>query len=132
MNRKLLQVIIILATFWGLDFIFHEIGVGETNYYFISKFVNGFLFAIIWVYVLNKDEAWKKLLYSFVFGSWVSLYYLASSYSGFVQFLGIDARYTPPPFVIFGIFLSPYLWWFFHGFVFYVGVQLSSLLNNKN
>jgi hypothetical protein len=132
MFKKILKVVIILLTFWLLDLIFHEIGVGESNYYFLSKFGNGLLFAIMWVFIFYQSQFWKKIIYSLIFGTWVSFYYLATSYSGLVQFLGISARYTPPPFVIFGMYFSPYLWWVFHGLVFYVGLELSELLIKKN
>lgn len=130
-KRRVYQVIIVVLTFWILDFILHYSGVGETNYYYLSKLGNAILFSIIWFFVFNSKEHWKELAFSFVFGTWVSFYYLISSYSGFVQYLGVAARYTPPPFVIFGLYLSPLLWWVYHSIVFYFGLELSRLIQKK-
>ena len=126
-----LQVVIVVLVFWIFDYVFHSIGVGETNYYYLSKFANAILFSIIWFFIFNYREHWKKIIYSFVFGTWVSFYYLISSYSGLVQLLGVSARYAPPPFVIGGIYLTPYLWWFFHALVFYIGLELAGFLRKK-
>jgi hypothetical protein len=131
MDKKMMKIGITFLTFWILDFIFHKIGVGESNYYFLSKFGNALLFAIMWFFIFESSLTWKKIAYSFAFGTWVSFYYLISAYSGLVQFLGISARYTPPPFVIFGMYLSPFLWWIFHGLVFYLGLELAYLLLGK-
>ena len=120
--------IIAVAVFWILDFVMHSTGIGESSYYYLSKLGNAILFAIIWFFVFNKKEHWKKLLYSIIFGTWVSFYYLISSYSGLVQWFGIYARYAPPPFVILGVFLPPYLWWIFHILAFYIGIELANLI----
>ncbi len=130
-KRRVYQIIIVVLTFWILDFILHYAGVGETNYYYLSKLGNAILFSIIWFFAFNSKEHWKKLVFSFVFGTWVSFYYLISSYSGFVQYLGVVARYTPPPFVIFGLYLSPLLWWVYHSIVFYLGLELSRIIQKK-
>jgi len=130
-KRLFLQVIITVLVFWISDYIFHIIGVGETGYYFLSKFGNAVLFSIIWFFIFNYKEHWKKIVYSVIFATWISFYYLISSYSGLVQLLGIDARYTPPPFVIGGIYLSPLIWWFFHGIAFYIGLELAELIRKK-
>src|SRR3989344_1495167 len=106
-------IIITVAVFWILDFVMHFTGIGESNYYYLSKLGNAILFAIIWFFVFNKKKHWKKLLYSTIFGTWVSFYYLVSSYSGLVQWFGIYARYMPPPFVIFGEFLPSHYGGFF-------------------
>ena len=128
----LLGVVVVVLTFWIIDFILHYAGVGESNFYYLSKFGNAILFALIWFLGFNYREHWKKLAYAIVFGTWISLYYLAFSYSGFVQLLGIDARYTPPPFVIFGVFLSSYLWWLVNIIAFYFGLEFSQLLKRKD
>ena len=125
------QILVISLVFWLLDFTFHYEGVGESNFYYISKFGNAIIFAVMWVFAFRYKENWKKFLFSFIFGTWVSLYYLLASYSGFVQFIGIDARYTPPPFVIFGFYLHPILWWFFHITVFYLGILIAEYFNKS-
>ena len=131
-KSKILLVIIPVIVFWGFDFILHNEGVGESNYYYISKLANAFLFSVIWFFIFNSKEHWKKFLFSIVFGTWISFYYLISSYSGLVQLLGISARYTPPPFVIFGVFLSPFLWWGFHIIAFYLGLEISELIKRNH
>ena len=129
MKKEVWQVIITAMVFWILDFSLHQHGVGESNYYYLSKFANSILFATLWFFVFKKKEHWKKLIYAFIMGTWISFYYLVFAYSGFVQTLGVNATYAPPPFVIFGIFLSPYLWWVFHALAFYVGLEVAGLLN---
>ena len=121
------KIFIPIVSFWLLDLLFHYIGVGETNYYYLSKLVNVILFSLIWFFVFYRDSVIVKLIYSFIFGTWISFYYLVFSYSGFVQWLGIEARYSPPPFVIFGFTLSPILWWSFHSLVFYLGLEIADL-----
>jgi hypothetical protein len=131
-TKKLIYAsIITVSIFWILDFVLHFTGVGETNYYYLSKLGNSILFAIIWFFIFNKGKHWQKLLFSVVFGTWISFYYLATSYSGFAQWLGFYARYSPPPFVIFGIFLAPILWWVFHSLSFYVGVEIADRITKK-
>lgn len=128
-KRITLGIFITVATFWLSDSVLHFTGVGETNYYYLSKFANSVLFSFIWFAALNYKQHWKKALYSLIFATWVSFYYLISSYSGLVQFLfGVYARYTAPPFVIFGVFLTPYLWWLFHALMFYLGLELSGAI----
>lgn len=123
------KILIAVLTFWFLDFAMHYTGVGETNFYYASKFGNAVLFSIIWFFIFGYKENWKKLLYSFIFGTYISFYYLIASYSGLVQFFfGVYARYTPPPFVIFGIFLPAFLWWIFHALAFYAGIMLANFL----
>ncbi len=131
MSKKLLKVLAITATFWILDVLAHNAGVGETNYYYISKLANSIIFAILWCFVFSYKEHWKKLLFSFVFGTWISFYYLVSSYSGLVQWLGLYARYTPPPFEFFGLVFSPFWWWVFHALTFYAGLELSGLIKEN-
>lgn len=114
--------------FWIVDFIFHYEGVGESNFYYLSKFGNAVIFAVLWFLAFNWKESWKKITYSIVFGTWVSLYYLLASYSGFVQYFGISARYTPPPFVFFGIYFHPILWWVLHSLAFYLGIIIAGKL----
>ena len=130
--KKISSVALIVVVFWLIDFILHASGVGESNYYYLSKFANSILFATLWFFVFQSRKEWKKLLYSFIFGTWVSFYYLISSYSGLVQWLGIEARYTPPPFVIFGIFLTPFLWWILHSVAFYAGLKLAESINKES
>lgn len=129
--RKFLQICIVFLVFWLLDFIFHYLGVGESNFYYISKFGNAVIFSVMWFLAFGYKEHWKKIIYSIIFGTWVSLYYLLASYSGFVQYLGIPALYAPPPFVVFGVYLHPIFWWFFHAGTFYLGIIIAELLNNK-
>ena len=117
--------------FWLSDFIMHFIGVGESNYYYLSKFGNAILFAVIFFFIFNYKEHWKKLVYSIVFGTWISFYYLVSSYSGLVQFLGISARYAPPPWVVGELMLPAFLWWIFHIVGFYVGLELAGLIKQE-
>lgn len=127
-KKAIYKIIITFATFWIFDFLLHFTGVGETNYYYISKLANSILFAFIWFSMYNKKEHSKKLIFSFVFGIWISAYYLVSSYSGLVQLFGVYARYTPPAFVIFGIVLHPFFWWIFHSLAFFLGLELSRLV----
>jgi len=119
------KIAIAVAVFWFADFILHLTGVGESNYYYTLKFVNSFLLAFIWFVVIDSKNIWKRVLYSFIAGTWISFTYLISSYSGFVQFFGVYALYSPPPFVIFGIFLSPFFWWIYHSLVFLAGVEIA-------
>ena len=131
-TKNIVKIIIVVLVFWLSDFFLHFTGVGETNYYYLSKFANSILFATMFFFIFKYKEHWKKLAYSFAFGTWISFYYLVSSYSGAVQqFLGISARYTPPPFVIFGITLTPYLWWFYHAIVFYIGLEIANFWGNR-
>src|SRR3989344_5739124 len=117
------KILITIAVFWMLDFLMHFTGVGESNYYYFAKLMNSILFAFIFFVLFNYKSHFHKLLYSIAFGTWISFYYLISSYSGAVQkFFGIYALYSPPPFVIFGIYLNPVLWWFFHISAFYIGL----------
>src|SRR3989344_1127249 len=121
------KVLITTAVFWILDFVLHYTGVGESNYYYSLKLINAFIFAFIWFAVFDIRKSLKKLYFSIVFGTWVSFSYLISSYSGLVQFFGVAARYSPPPFVIFGMFLTPILWWVFHILAFYAGLEVSRI-----
>jgi hypothetical protein len=130
-KRKLLGILVVVATFWVLDFLAHFFGVGETNYYYFSKFANAVLFSCIWFFMFDHKEHLKKILFSLAFGTWISFYYLVSSYSGFVQFLGVTASYSPPPFVILGVFLHPIFWWIYHCLVFYIGLEISSFFNKS-
>lgn len=127
-KKVLLQIIIVVLVFWILDYLFHNLGVGESRFYYISKLANALLFSVIWFFVFNSESHIKKLIFSFVFGTWISFYYLVSAYSGLVQFLGIYANYSPPPFVIGDLYLSPILWWFFHIFSFYLGLEVARLI----
>ena len=126
-----IQTVITILIFWLSDFILHFTGVGESRFYYISKLANATLFAILWFFVFYSKKHWKKIVYSIVFGTWISFYYLTASYSGLVQFLGIYARYTPPPFVIFGVFLTPVVWWITHSLGFYLGIEISELIKKK-
>lgn len=130
-KRKIWQIAIVVLIFWIADYILHTIGVGESHYYFISKFANAVLFSVLFFLAFNYKEHWKKIAYSIVFGTWISFYYLVSSYSGLVQWLGLYARYTPPPFEIFGIMMSPFWWWVVHGLGFYIGLEVAALLDKK-
>ena len=126
------KIIIAVAIFWLADFILHFTGVGESNYYYTLKLVNSFFLAFIWFSVFDSKIAYKRIIYSFVSGTWISFTYLISSYSGLVQFFGIEAGYGPPPFVIFGIFFSPFLWWIYHSLVFWMGIEAArKLIKNK-
>ena len=122
------KILITVAVFWLADFIMHFTGVGESNYYYIIKFANSLLFAFIWFMIFNYKEFWKKILFSIIFGTWISFYYLISAYSGLVQWLGIYARYSAPPFMIFGIMLSSFFWWIYHIIVFYIGLEASKII----
>ena len=42
------KILITVLTFWVIDFVLHYTGVGETNFYYTSKFGNAVLFAFIW------------------------------------------------------------------------------------
>jgi len=130
-SNGIFQIAFIVAAFWILDVVFHMMGAGESNYYYLSKLVNSILFASLWVLAFKSGKSWKKAVYSFVFGTWISFYYLISSYSGLVQWLGIYARYTPPPFVIGSIVLGPFVWWVFHSLVFYLGLEFVQLLDKN-
>ena len=127
----LYRIIITVGTFWLADFILHVTGVGESNYYYVLKFVNSFLLASIWFTVFDSKQIYKRIIYALIFGTWVSFTYLISSYSGLVQFFGIDAYYSPPPFVVFGIFLSPLFWWIYHALVFWIGIEVARKLAKK-
>ena len=124
-KNTVLKIITATLIFWLSDTILHQIGVGETNYYYLSKLANGVLFSIIWFTSLNYQKQWQKLLYSVIFGTWVSSYYFITSYSGLVQFFGIYARYSPPAFVIDGIFVTPLLWWVTHSLGLYLGIIMA-------
>ena len=126
-----LKIFVVVAVFWILDFILHRHGVGETNYYYFIKFANALLFSFIWFSVYDKKSHMKKLFFSLVFGTWISFYYLMSSYSGLVQFFGINAYYAAPPFMIFGVFLPSFFWWLFHIIAFYAGLEASDLFKKK-
>lgn len=126
------KIIIAVAIFWLADFILHLTGVGESNYYYTLKLVNSFFLAFIWFSVFDSKIAYKRIIYSFVSGTWISFTYLISSYSGLVQFFGIYALSSPPPFVIFGIFLHPFFWWIYHSLVFWIGIEVAKkLIKNK-
>lgn len=127
-KRKIYGILITVAVFWLSDFFMHFFGVGETNYYYTIKLANSLLFAFVWFSIFDKKERWKKFLFSAVFGTWISFFYLITAYDGLVQFFGIEANYGAPPFVIAGIFLSKYLWWVWHILGFYVGLELSDLM----
>src|SRR3989344_8565644 len=134
MNKRwmlVIQTVITILIFWLSDFILHFTGVGESRFYYISKLANATLFAILWFFVFYSKVHWKKIVYSLAFGTWISFYYLTASYSGIVQYLGIYARYTPPPFVIFGIFLISFIWWITHSLGFYIGIEMAELLKKK-
>ena len=132
-RRAFLQIFIIAAVFWIADFLMHASGVGESSYYYISKLANAALFAILWVLAFNYREHWKKVIFSLIFGTWISFYYLITSYgTGLVQWLGIDARYAAPPFVIGSSYLTPYLWWVFHGLMFFIGLEIANLVEKKS
>ena len=130
-KQKIISIIITIAVFWLLDSILHYIGVGETKYYYLSKLGNSIIFAVLWFFVFNSKKHYHKIIYSLIFATWVSFYYLVSSYSGAVQWLGIYARYTPPPFVLGTLYLSPYLWWIYHALGFYLGLIISDLIKKN-
>ncbi len=130
-KRQILKIIIAVAVFWILDFVLHFVGVGESNYYYFIKFANATLFAFIWFRIYDK-KTWKsKLIFSVIFGTWISFFYVLSAYSGFVQWLGIYARYSAPPFVIFGIILPAFFWWVWHIISFYLGLEATELIHKK-
>ena len=112
------RIIITILVFWIADFVMHITGAGETNYYYVLKLVNSFILAFIWFTAFDSIGTWKKLLYSAVAGTWISFTYLITSYSGLVQFFGVQALYSPPAFVIFGLVFHPFFWWVYHCLVF--------------
>jgi len=130
-KEMIYKIILTLAVFWSLDFILHFTGVGESNYYYIIKLANSALFAFIWFSIYNKKSHTKKFIFALVFGTWVSFFYVLSSYSGFVQFLGIPARYSPPPFLIFGYTFPAFFWWIFHILAFFIGLEVSGIIKEK-
>ncbi len=119
------KAIIAVVVFWVLDFIMHITGVGETNYYYTLKLVNSFLLAFVWFTAFDSKQVYKRATYSFVAGTWISFTYLITSYSGLVEFFGIYALSSPPPFVIFGVFLHPFFWWVYHSLVFWLGLEIA-------
>ena len=127
----IIKIIIAVLVFWIFDFMIHAIGVGESKFYFISKFFNAVIFAIMWLFVFYSRKHWKKIVYSIIFATWITFYYLISSYSGFVQYLCIYSLYTPPPFIILGITLVPFMWWVTHGLWFYLGLEIADLIKKK-
>ncbi len=130
-KEVIFKIIIAALVFWVLDFVLHFTGVGETHYYYFVKMANALLFASIWFLIFDKNSRTKKFLFSVFFGTWISFFYLVSSYSGLVQWFGIEANYGAPPFVIFGIFLTKYLWWVWHILSFYIGLEVSELVTKK-
>ena len=127
----LCKVAIVVAVFWLLDLMVHVHGVGETNYYYFIKFGNAVLFSLIWFLGYNKKSFSRKIVFSIIFGTWISFFYLISAYSGLVQFFGIDAYYAAPPFVIFGAFLPSFFWWIFHILAFYAGLEAADFIRKK-
>ena len=127
------KVIIAVIVFWLADFLMHISGVGESNYYYTLKLVNSFLLAFIWFTAFDERhrKVWKRAVYSFVAGTWISFTYLITAYTGLVQFFGVQALYSAPPFVIFGLFLPPFFWWVFHSLVFWAGLELARKLIRK-
>ena len=131
-KKRAYKIIITTAIFWLLDFTMHFAGVGESNYYYTIKLANSLLFSFIWFSIYDRKSHIKRLLFSVIFGTWASFFYLISSYSGLVQWFGVQARYIAPPFVISGIFLPAFFWWVFHILAFYLGIEISSkLIKNK-
>ena len=130
-KETIYKIIIAVIIFWLADFIMHITGVGESNYYYVLKLVNSFLLAFIWFTAFDSKQLYKRAIYSLIAGTWISFTYLISSYSGLVQFFGIQALYSPPPFVIFGAFLPPFFWWVYHSLVFWAGLELASGLIKK-
>ena len=124
-----LRICITVLFFWLFDIFMHSLGVGETHFYYISKFANASLFALLWFLAFDAHSWQKRFGYSFIFGTWISFYYLVSAYSGLVQWLGLTARYAAPPFVFGDLYLSPFLWWVFHSLAFYLGLELAGLVN---
>jgi len=127
------RIIITVVVFWLADFIMHITGVGESNYYYALKLVNSFLLAFIWFTAFDDrhKQCWKRGIYSVIAGTWISFTYLITSYSGLVQFFGVQALYSAPPFVIFGTFLPPFFWWLYHLLVFWAGLELAKILIKK-
>ena len=126
--KSILKIAITALVFWVFDFLAHVSGVGESHFYYISKFANSVVFSILWWMAFDSKAHWKKLVYSFVFGTWISFYYLVSAYSGLVQWLGLYARYSAPPFVFGSLYLSPFLWWVFHALAFYLGLEIAGVV----
>ena len=127
------KIIITVAVFWIADFLMHITGVGESNYYYTLKLVNSFLLAFIWftAFDFSHKQIWKRGIYSLVAVTWISFTYLITSYSGLVQFFGVQALYSAPPFVIFGLFLPPFFWWVYHLLVFWLGIEVARKLIKK-
>ena len=126
------KTIITVVVFWLADFLMHIAGVGESNYYYTLKLVNSLIFSFMWFAIFDNKEFHKKAIYSIIFGTWISFTYLISSYSGLIQFFGVYALYSPPPFVIFGVFLSPFFWWLYHSIVFWAGLEVArKVIKNK-
>ncbi|MEX2016960.1 MAG: hypothetical protein WD876_00620 [Candidatus Pacearchaeota archaeon] len=127
------KIVITMIVFWLADFVMHITGVGESNYYYVLKLMNSFLLAFIWFTAFDErhKQVWKRGLYAVIAGTWISFTYLMTSYSGLVQWLGFEAYYAPPPFVIFGLFLPPFFWWIYHLLVFWAGLELAKVLIKK-
>ena len=125
------KIAITVLVFWLADFVMHITGAGESNYYYVLKLVNSFILAFIWFTAFDSIGAWKKLVYSAVAGTWISFTYLITSYSGLVQFFGVQALYSPPAFVIFGLFLPPFFWWVYHILVFWAGLEIARKVIKK-
>lgn len=124
-------ILITVAIFWFSDFILHFVGVGETNYYYIIKLANVVLFAFIWFGLFDSKSHVKRFIFAVVFGTWISFFYIVSSYSGLVQWLGVYARYAAPPFVVFGKSLPSFFWWVFHILAFYIGLEVAGLVERN-
>ena len=124
----IVKIVITVIIFWLSDFLLHSVGVGESKFYFISKFLNSIVFAIMWFFAFYSVKHWKKIVYSAVFSLWITFYYLVSSYSGLVQSLGIYAGYAPPPFVVLGFVLVPFVWSITHGLGFFIGIEVADLI----
>jgi len=122
----ILKTFLAAILFWLIDFLLHVHGVGETNYYYTIKLANALLFSFIWFSVFDAKKHLHKFYFSVFYGTWISFYYLITAYSGLVQFFGIYARYTAPPFVILGIFLPSFFWWLCHIIAFYLGIEIAS------
>lgn len=125
------RVIIAVIVFWLADFLMHIAGVGESNYYYVLKLVNSFLLSFIWFTAFDKIKLYSRAIYSFIAGTWISFTYLITSYSGLVQFFGVQALYSAPPFVIFGVFLPSFFWWIYHSLVFWAGLEIAKKLIRK-
>ena len=131
-KKTIYKIFITIGVFWVADFLMHFTGIGESNYYYALKFANAVLLAFVWFAVFDSKSHWKKALFSIFVGTWISFSYLVTSYSGFIQWFGISARYSAPPFIVFNLFLSPYLWWVYHILIFCIGLEISSLVNPDN